>query len=471
VSSSRSTDPGREVANLRERLHRHQVYLVAALAVFGTATLASVGLVSLYGFRIARSLTETEATLAELTEQTASKAEELERGLARQQQELTAIRKAANDDLEAMREANRKMQSVRDPAKELTALREANEALWQELASQRAELLEAFGDRDVEGVAAAPGAPVSRFRLGETSYVDPGEHPDAIKGFVKGDEKVFRASALPSNPAHLVIEVDPERVALGDAYRLSVRLVNRSNRSIVPRSMRLDWSFQGKNTGGDVPVIVDRVHAQKTELLYSVSGQWTEAHKDGPVSVTATVTVDGGARVSNVLSWLGPSAGHADVGLHPHRSLERLLYQAGGFRLLDQTLRPGDVGLASDLDAEIDVDRGKRKPSPSTFSSFPLALALRLRNPSLENSAMATNVSRMQLVAAVTKACSGVQVPPGPPNSGGEAKSRVGSPGASTLPFRPSDQTMDVSYSCIARLSSAARSVVRGSDGTRRSRS
>jgi hypothetical protein len=302
VSSSKTTDPGHELAELRQRIHRYQVYLGAALAVFGIATLAAIGLVSLYGFRLAKSLSETEAAVTELKDQTASRTEELGRGLARQEQELTAIRKAANDDLEAMQEANRKLQSVRDPANELTALREANEALWQELASQRAELLEAFGDRDGDPAAAAP-APVSRFRLGDTSYVDPGERPDAIKGFVKGDEKVFRASALPSNPAVLVIEVDPEKVALGEAYRLSVRLVNQSNRSIVPRSLRLDWSFQGRNTGGDVPVSVDRVEAQKTALLYSVSGQWTESHKDGPVSVTATVTVDGGARLSNVLSW------------------------------------------------------------------------------------------------------------------------------------------------------------------------
>jgi len=303
VSSSRSNDPGRELAEVRERLHRYQVYLVAALAVFGTTTLAAIGLVSLYGFRLSKSLSETEATLADLRAQTAAKTEELGRGLARQEQELTAIRKAANDDLAAIREANRKLQSVRDPAKELTALREANQALWQELASQRAELLEAFDDRDGDAGVAVPQAPVSRFRLGETSYLDPAERPDAIKGFVKGDENVFRASALPSNPALLVIEVDPEKVALGEAYRLSVRLVNQSNRSIVPRSMRLDWSFQGRNTGGDVRVEVDRVEAQKTALLYSVSGQWTEAHKNGPVSVTATVTVDDGARVSNVLSW------------------------------------------------------------------------------------------------------------------------------------------------------------------------
>ena len=302
MSFSKTTDPGRELAELRERIRRYQVYLGAALAVFGIATLVAIGLVSLYGFRLGKSLSETEAALAELNAQTAARNEELGRGLARQEQELTAIRKAAIDDLAAIREANRKLQSVRDPAKELTALREANEALWQELASQRAELLEAFGDRDGEPDAPVP-APVSRFRLGETSYVDPGERPDAIKGFVKGEEKVSRASTLPSNPAVLIIEVDPEKVALGEAYRLSVRLVNRSNRSIVPQSMRLDWSLQGRNTGGDVPISVARVEAQAAALLYSVSGQWTEAHKNGPVSVTATVTVDGGARVKNVLSW------------------------------------------------------------------------------------------------------------------------------------------------------------------------
>lgn len=304
MSSSKSIDPEREIAELRDRLHRSQVYLVTALAVFGTATLAAIVLVSLYGFRLSRTLSETEATVADLKVYTAARADELESGLARQQRELTAIRRAANDELEAMREANQKLQSVRDPAKELTALREANEALWKALAKQRAELLGALGGRDVEaGAGTQREALRSRFRLGETAYVDPEERPDAIKGFVRGNEKVFRASTLPPNPALLLIEVAPEEVALGEAYRLSVRLVNQSNRSIVPRSMRLEWSFQGRNTGGDVRMEVDRVEAQQTALLYSLSGQWTEAHTEGPVRVTATVTVDGGARVSNVLSW------------------------------------------------------------------------------------------------------------------------------------------------------------------------
>jgi hypothetical protein len=145
-------------------------------------------------------------------------------------------------------------------------------------------------------------APVARFRLGETSYVDPEERPDTIKGFVGGDEKIFRASSPPSKPAHLVIEIDPVGVRLGEPYRLSVSLVNRSNRAIATRAMRLDWSFQGKNTGGDVPVQVERVEPQETALLYAVSGEWTEAHNQR-AQVTATLTVEEGARFKNVLSW------------------------------------------------------------------------------------------------------------------------------------------------------------------------
>jgi hypothetical protein len=244
MSSTASPDPNRELQELREKIHRYQVTLVGALAVFGIATLAAIALVSLYGFQVAKSVSETESAFTDLKVTTEARMKDLERGLLRQQQELTAIRKAANDELEAMRDANRKMQSVRDPGKQLTALREANEALWAELASQRAELLEAFGGREGESGTAAP-PPLPRFRLGETTYVDPAERPDAIKGFVKGDEKVYRASTLPSNPAVLLIEVHPEEVALGEAYRLSVRLVNRSNRSLRPRSMWLEWSFQG----------------------------------------------------------------------------------------------------------------------------------------------------------------------------------------------------------------------------------
>lgn len=301
MPSPAGIDPGREVAELRDLLHRYRVYLGASLALFGVATLAAIALVSLYGVRLAGSLSKNEAAVADLSADTQARIRDLETALARQEQELAAIHRAATDELEAMREANRKLQSVRDPGKDLTALREANEALWRALASQRAELLRAFV-RDGSSESARETSK-SRFRLGETSYLDPAERSDEIKGFVKGDEKVYRASVLPSSPALLALELEPENVALGETYRLSVRLLNESNRPIVLDAMRIDWSFQGKKTGGDVPISVRRVEAHTTALLYAVSGSWTEAHADSPASVSATVTLDSGARLLNALSW------------------------------------------------------------------------------------------------------------------------------------------------------------------------
>jgi hypothetical protein len=290
----------RELEEQRQKLRRYQVYLGAALAVFGTGTLVAIALVGIYGLRLASSMSELETRIARLDERHRVWTEDLGAAVSRQKQELEAIRRSANDDLEAMREAQRKLAAIRDPQKELSALREANEALWDELATQKAELLDALKEGDPKG-----GMPVahSRFRLGETSYVDPSEDPGAIKGFVAGNERIHMATNLPPNPALLVIEVSPEKVGPGEPYRLSVRLVNRSNRILSPSALRLDWSFQGKNTGGDVRVETLRVDAQDSALLYAVAGEWTEAHKNSPVRVTATVTLDGGARLSNSLNW------------------------------------------------------------------------------------------------------------------------------------------------------------------------
>jgi hypothetical protein len=293
----------RETQALRRELQRVRTYLGAALAILGIGTLVSLGLVGFYGMRLAERLSATDNRVAKLDEDTSGRAEEMRRELVAQGAEIIAIRKSATDDLQAMQDAQRKLASVRDPGKELAALREANEALWGELATQKAELVDSLRDRRPEtGLVASP-TPAPRFRLGETQYVDPGSNPNAIKGFVGGDEKIHRANNQPANPALVVIELTPADVGLGDPYRLSIRLVNRSNRPLHASSLRLDWSFQGMNTGGDVPVEVSRIDAQSSALVYSVAGEWTEAHKKSPASVTATLTLDGGARLSNTLRW------------------------------------------------------------------------------------------------------------------------------------------------------------------------
>ncbi|MGH9320663.1 MAG: hypothetical protein ACRD3V_12360 [Vicinamibacteria bacterium] len=291
-----------DIAELRQQLRRHQVYLGAALSAFGIGSLIAVGLAGFYGFQLAETLSKAEARVSELEEETQKKNEELERGLARQQEDLAAIQRAAIEDLEAIREANRKFDSVRDPSKELSALREANEALWKELANQRAELLDGLRNRG--GRNESPPLPrAPRFRLGETHYTHPADDPDAIKGFVAGDQQVFRATAPQNNSVVLLIDVKPEGVRPGDPYQLSVRVVNQSYRLIAFESLRLDWSFNGKNTGGPVPVAVAQVKPQDTQVLYSLMGHWTEAHELGPVSVTASLAIYGGASATNVLRW------------------------------------------------------------------------------------------------------------------------------------------------------------------------
>jgi hypothetical protein len=204
-------------------------------------------------------------------------------------------------DLEAIREAQKRLAEVRDPERDLTALRDANRALWTALADQRAELLDELQARE-RVTPPVPEPPAPRFRLDATSYVDPSES-GAVKGFVPGEQKIHRASARPPNPALLLIELLPEHIRPGEPYRLSVRLVNQSHRPIAPSSPRLDWSFDGMSTGGDVALGVDRIDPQKSALRHEVSGDWTEAHQAGRVRVTATLTLDDGARLQNSLHW------------------------------------------------------------------------------------------------------------------------------------------------------------------------
>lgn len=297
-------DLRRELSELRGQLRRNQVYLTAALAVIGLGMLVSVGLVGYYGLRLGDQVWEVRADIGAMDEESRTRTKALSLDLARQERELAAIRKAANDDLIAIQEAHKKIAAIRDPGKDLEALREANQALWTALATQRTDILEALSEEPAASSSLfEPPSGADRFSLGETSYIDPRHNPDELKGFIRGDEKVYQAHALRGNPAHLLIELSPKRVQLGDPYRLAVRLVNRSNEPLDADALRLDWSFGGKNTGGAVPLGVGRIDARASAVLYQVTGQWTPAHEDGPVVVTATLKLHGGELLANSLRW------------------------------------------------------------------------------------------------------------------------------------------------------------------------
>ena len=292
-----------EIAELRGQLRRNHVYLVVALSVIGLSALVSVGLVGFYGWRLGDQMWELQRDVSAVNEDSHTRTRALSLDLARQQRELTAIRNAATRDLTAIQEAHRKIASIRDPKTELAALREANQALWSALATQRANLLDALEERDPEESSLLIESPEKRFRLGETLFEDPTVAASEVRGFIVEDEKVHRVTALPANPAHLLIELSPDRVALGQSYELEVRLVNRSNRALGATSLRIDWSFAGKKTGGDVPLDIAHVGANQSAVLYSVTGRWTPAHEEGPVILTATLTLEDGERLANTLSW------------------------------------------------------------------------------------------------------------------------------------------------------------------------
>lgn len=299
-----SRDLRREILALRQQLRRNQVYLTAALAVIGLGTLVAVGLVGFFALRLGDQVWDVRADISALDEESRTRSRALSLDLERQQRELAAIRKAANEELISMREAHRKIASIRDPREELQALREANEALWTELASQRADLLEALDEKTGPlGDDGGDGSVDERFQLGETTFTDPDHQPNELKGFIKGDREVYQALKYPGNPAHLLIELSPREVRLGDSYQLAVRLVNRSNEPIAPDALRLDWAFGEKKTGGRVPLGVSRIDPRASAVLYEMSGQWTPAHERGPVVVTATLTLGGGEQLANSLRW------------------------------------------------------------------------------------------------------------------------------------------------------------------------
>lgn len=298
----------RAFGELRERRRRDQLYFALALVIVGGGALAALLLASYHSARQGERIRELTLEVEEIAERARMRSKALALDVARQERELEAIRKAATEDLRAIQEAYRRVAAIEDPGRELTALREANEALWSELASQREELLLALTEREVASeLSDDPGelVPAPRFLLGDTEYREAsGGAPGAVAGFVSGEAPVRRASAPPPGPGFLILELTPESVALGERFRLVVKLMNRGNRPLSLQELRLDWSFAGKNTGGLVPLTASRVvEPRATRVIYDQTGLWEPPHDHGGVVLGATLTLADGARLANSLRW------------------------------------------------------------------------------------------------------------------------------------------------------------------------
>ena len=123
-----------------------------------------------------------------------------------------------------------------------------------------------------------------------------------VRGFVVEDEKVHQATSLPANPAHLLIQLSPDKVALGESYVLEIRLVNRSNQALDATSLRLAWSLAGKKTGAPCPSILPMSTPVKARALFGV-GTMLASPRERSRYLDGDLTLKDGEQLANSLSW------------------------------------------------------------------------------------------------------------------------------------------------------------------------
>jgi len=154
---------------------------------------------------------------------------------------------------------------------------------------------------ELAGVKSAEGR---RFIRGTTQHEPSPVEAKNIPGFVANQDpkvKIMRATTPSEFPADLVIDLTPRSALPGDPYKLRVTIHNRGNQSIELTALDLIWSYAGRRTGGSVPFRPRLVKPRSTMVLHDVDGVWLEEHNSA--TITATVTLGDGGRLTNTLSW------------------------------------------------------------------------------------------------------------------------------------------------------------------------
>jgi len=127
---------------------------------------------------------------------------------------------------------------------------------------------------------------------------------DGPKGFESGGRvKAKRATAAPTFPGELVIELNPPNAQPGQPYEVVVRLYNEGNRAILVKFLELVTSYGGKSIGKgqSISPMSPRINPKSSALIYRVRATWTEEQDQG--SITATVTMVGDAKLTKTISW------------------------------------------------------------------------------------------------------------------------------------------------------------------------
>ncbi|HLE21286.1 MAG TPA: protein kinase [Vicinamibacteria bacterium] len=145
-------------------------------------------------------------------------------------------------------------------------------------------------------------APTRTIVESKTEFTEPGAQ-EGPKGFESGGVEVKRATAAPTFPADVIIEVNPPNALPGQPYVLRVRVANQGNTPIQVKSIELVSSYGGKTTGKgqQIPPRTQRVNPRATAVLLEVSSTWTEEQNKG--MIVATVSLIGGGFLTKSIQW------------------------------------------------------------------------------------------------------------------------------------------------------------------------
>lgn len=145
-------------------------------------------------------------------------------------------------------------------------------------------------------------APTRTIVESKTQFTNPNA-PEGPKGFEMGGVKVKAATAAPTFPAEVQIEVNPVNAQPGQPYVLRVRIHNAGNKTIHVKSLELVSNYGGKTIGKgqQIPARIQRINPRATAVLHEVSGTWSEEQNKG--EIVATVALVGGGSLRKSVHW------------------------------------------------------------------------------------------------------------------------------------------------------------------------
>ena len=295
----------------KERARRRHLLVVTTLVAVAMAAFGALSFVGYSGFRVARQMSEVDASLESSKLKRAATERELTSELIRHRRELSRLQKATQLEQGEVERSQRELHEtytrvqrvLSEQQDRLDAMRENNSRLQTELEQLNTQLqsLPSRPDSPPSSGEAPSKASRSRFVLGETALLESSDE----RRLFESASTIRRASSA-MVPAHIAIELSPledDELRVGVEYELRVHLVNRSRRVLRVESLDLSWVLGERRTGGVLDVAPASIEPKSRTLVYAVKGEWSPLQDRGGASLEATVWLAAGEALKNVLTW------------------------------------------------------------------------------------------------------------------------------------------------------------------------